>query len=175
MLTIIIALVFCGCAYSPPLGPAVPGATFHESNFESFIIKGKSTLHGQSFLTTVGGDVKYGAGKVVYLIPLNDYTREVYSFNGKQPNGYGSREIFPDPRLYKYIRETTADGFGGFDFENIPHGLYLIKTEVLWGVPRGDSIVSQGGELTKIINIDADGVFKVIVNSKELQKTTRMY
>jgi hypothetical protein len=125
-ITCIIALatLVAGCITAPQIT-----TPFDESAFQPFVGKGTSTISGQAFQKTVSGEVRYGAGDTVSLIPVTPYTTEMtsawlHNFNQLRPHA--------DPRLQQYIREVIADGNGNFEFQNIPVGDYYIVCPIFW-------------------------------------------
>ncbi|MGD1090116.1 MAG: hypothetical protein ABR955_15535, partial [Verrucomicrobiota bacterium] len=109
---------------------------FDESAFQPFVGKGTSTITGQAFQKTIGGDVKYGAGDEVSLIPATPYTTEM--IQAWQKSARKNLLLLPPqitPQLQKYVREVIADGSGNFEFQNIPAGDYYIVCPIFWSVP----------------------------------------
>ena len=49
---------------------------YSDEEHRPYTQKGNSVIVGQAFLKTRGGDVKYGAGDNVYLLPRTAYTTE---------------------------------------------------------------------------------------------------
>lgn len=136
-LVIATALVFAGCVapQKPPELPPVARMAFPEAEYQSIPdkrAKGECELRGQAFLRTRGGDVKKGAGSLVFLNPVTGYSREWWTY------GYTLRQpLSPaDPRLENYVRETQADADGRFTFRDVPRGDYFVVSSVSWDVPR---------------------------------------
>ena len=104
---------------------------FNESDYQPFAGKGTATIAGQVFLKPAGGNVRFGAGDTVSLIPVTPYTTEAMtaSRSDESPS--------LDPRLQKYIRRVVADGDGDFEFQNIPPGSYYIQCPIFWDVQVG--------------------------------------
>lgn len=127
---IAIAAFAAGCV-TPPRQLTTPQATppqaaspeptipFDESALQPFAGKGTSTITGQAFLKTAGGEVRYGAGNDVSLIPVTPYTTErVKAFvAARDPILAGILAQFIDLRLHKYTRKVVADGSGNFEFQ----------------------------------------------------------
>jgi hypothetical protein len=132
-------------------------SSFTESEFAPYEASGKSAITGQAFLKTRGGDVKYGAGCTVTLLPVTSYTTEI-----RQRATIAGEHIGPeDPRLNKYRRSTVADGSGNFEFKNLPAGKYYLSCPIYWevagyvshttgGVVIGETQVGEG-ESVKVI------------------------
>jgi hypothetical protein len=133
---------------------------FDESVLQGFAGKGASTITGQAFLKTRGGDVKFGAGNKVFLVPVTSYTTEALRAlrDGEQ--------LQLDPRLGKYIRTAIADGNGNFEFQNIPSGDYHIECPIVWEV-AGEYGLSQTGEVAYTqTHVDDGQTVKVVVTSQ---------
>jgi hypothetical protein len=146
-----LAIVLTGCV--TPHKMATP---YNEADFQPFDGTGTSTITGQAFLKTVGGDVKYGAGNTVSLMPVTRYTMEAWTAarSGKAPQ--------TDLRLQAHIRKAVADATGNFEFRNIPAGEYYIECPIFWGVAMSYGVEQTGavvgsktqarpGETVKII------------------------
>ncbi len=143
---------------------------FNEADFLPFSGAGTGKVIGQAFLKTRGGDIKYGAGNEVYLIPWTPYTAEIY-FKNIQNRGISPLERDhmeqPDQRYFKYRRTTIADGVGNFEFDNIPPGEYLLETSIYWEVPqlygRHGYMRTTGGAVDARISVKANETIKVIL------------
>ena len=94
-----MVLVFTGCAAAsrpppvprPLLGPA------DASEYSVFAAGGSLELRGQAFLTTRGGDVKVGAGRMVTLDPATTYSTEWFRRFGGDVEEFGT--LPPDSRF----------------------------------------------------------------------------
>lgn len=137
---LVIGCLAVGCA-------ADRHVPFDEAAFAPYAGSGTSTIMGQAFLKTRAGDVKYGAGDPVLLIPSTPFTEEDYTRavlnNEKLRN--------PPPEvmraLAKYIRHTTADGSGNFEFKEVPAGEYFVECPIVWEVPAGYGTMNTGGTI----------------------------
>lgn len=129
-----LAILAAGCVL-----PHQMTTPFDESAFQKFAGNGTSTITGQAFLKTQGGDVKFGAGDTVSLMPVTPYTTEAWQAerNGEQPQ--------TNPRLQKYIRTTIADGNGNFEFQNLPGGDYYVECPIFWEVAGEYGLEQTGG------------------------------
>ena len=153
----LIAIV-AGCATLPPAPPA-PLVAFNPDEARWAAGTGTAIVEGQAFLKTRGGDVKYGAGNTVYLIPHTphsfDWMVRVTS------NRIDSTKV--DPQMEKLVKRTTASGDGRFKFENLPAGPYLVITSVTWEVPGRYSSYTQGGYLGTTVSATEGETVSVIV------------
>jgi hypothetical protein len=157
---IAIAAFGAGCVTQTTPQPTIP---FDESALLPFGGKGTSTITGQAFLKTAGGEVRYGAGDNVLLIPVTPYTTEkVEWFVGANSinAGIGIMALQNNLGLQKYIRTVIGDGSGNFEFQNIPAGDYYILCPIFWSVP--DSDMTGGVALAKTHVGDGETV-KIVV------------
>jgi hypothetical protein len=147
-------LLMTGCATIP--SPRY--APFEESDLIAYSGSGDSTIIGQAFLKTRGGDVKYGAGNEVVLVPVTPYTQEIHDrviINNERLEP-------PDQRYYKYRRTTIADGQGNFEFKNIPAGKYFLSCIIKWEV-GGRYTYTTGGTAHAGVSIKPGETIKVVL------------
>ncbi len=150
----IIALI-AGCA----MAPQKINTPFEDTPFIQHMAQGSGTIKGQAFMKTRGGDVKFGAGNKVELVPLTPYIRERLDRATIKAENVEPR----DPRVEKYVRTTVADGSGNFEFSNIPPGSYAVYCEISWLVPGAYGGNMTGGMAYATVTIkDAESI-KVIV------------
>ena len=139
-LTLLAASVFAAaCAMPIPVPPA-PLVAFNPEEVRWAAQPGTSTIEGHAFMKTRRGDVEYGAGSLVLLIP---YCAQ--SFAWYKARIATLRDIAPmDPALQALVQATTAGRDGSFRFENEPAGSYLVVTFVTW--ETGASYADTQGE-----------------------------
>lgn len=151
----VLAITLCGC-FSPPRRQVM--TPFNEADFKSFVVSGTATIDGQAFAKTRGGDVKYAAGNLVYLMPATDYTRELVNIaqQGKVP--------LRDDRVQQFIRNTRADGFGNFSFNQVPAGTYYVECGIFWEIPEFRyTTYTTGTWLRTLISVKAGEKIKVVL------------
>src|SRR5437588_13083015 len=95
-----VALILSSCAITPQPRQTV----FQEHEFAPYAGKGTSTVTGQAFLKTRGGEVKFGAGNEVWMFPVTSYTTEVY----RRAIIGGENLATGDSRLRADLGTTTA-------------------------------------------------------------------
>ena len=122
---------------------------FNDADFAGYSKTGLSTIAGQAFLKTKGGDVKFGAGNQITLYPYTSYVQEVLSMK-KRPNYKIKNE---DTRWMQYIKTTIADAQGKFEFKNIPAGNYLIECGIFWQVPGQYGLQTTGDIVSKQVSV----------------------
>lgn len=174
---IAIAAFAAGCV-TPPRQLTTPQAAtpqptipFDESALQPFAVKGTSNITGQAFLKTAGGEVRYGAGDNVLLIPVTPYTTEkIQAFVGVEGEGssivagIGLLSLQGDDRMQKYIRTVVGDGSGNFEFQDIPAGDYYIVCPIYWNVPSEYGGMEQTGGVANAKTHVGDGeTLKVVV------------
>lgn len=161
-LLLIVCLFFTSC-YTYQQRPVVLATPFNEEDLQSFMKKGDNTITGQAFLTTRGGDVKYGAGRIVTMVPSTPYTEEWFN---RTVIAYKDVNVY-DKRLEKFMRQTTADGDGKFEFNNLPNGSYLIQCTIQWEVPSpygyGYGMITTGSHAYAKVNVNGGETVKAIV------------
>lgn len=150
-LLVLAMILLSGCV---PPRVLRPSGSFDRDAAERALRPGKSTIVGQAFKKTVGGDVKYGAGNTVYLFPLTPYLVEVLQL---LPQKDAFTQIQFDPAVLGYNRTTVADGEGRFKFPNLLPGHYRIETTITWGIPTGHGIETTGGAAAAVVTVPTDG------------------
>ena len=130
----VVATVSC-----VPLQPPVYFSTPFDANEVSWSKdSGTAVIEGQAFLKTRGGDVKYGAGNTVLLMPQSAYFTAWYTTN----KGFQEIKVGFDASAKEYVRQTTSGGDGKFKFSDLPAGKYYIVTTVTWEVPQQGNVPS---------------------------------
>ena len=122
---------------------------FNEKELVAYKGKGRGTLTGQVFLTSVSGKAVTQAGVPVHLIPMTSYTRYWFDHNVRVsscgPNSEAApaetiasstqfsdcsqdalSQLLTERRLLPYLRTTRANPTGHFWFTKIPAGRYYI-------------------------------------------------
>ncbi len=150
----LVATVGCAPNSSPP---APRTATFNSSEYAAYDQTGNGVISGQAFLRTQGGEVRYGAGREVYLHPVTSYSREWWN---RFVLG-GKRLESGDPRDQAYQRTAVADGEGRFVFADLPAGEYYVASSVSLESHAGtytnsttDSLVGQEVRLRAGMRVD---------------------
>jgi len=151
----ILATLLVGCVATIPQKRS---ATFNPAEYEPYLKKGSAIITGQAFMKTRGGDVKYGAGNLVYLSPRTTYSDEFYQRVILQ----GGNLQKADDRVMLYIRTTQADGSGSFEFKDVPAGEYYAYCPIVWEVPSQYGMINTGGWAYSRIRI-ADGEAKKVI------------
>lgn len=150
----LLLLATLGCV---PPSPMVQ--KFNPEEFKPYMVKGTGKISGQAFLKTAGGDVKFGAGNKVELIPMTAYMRE----RVERVMRRGERLEERDWRVINYQRETVADGNGNFEFTEIPPGEYVVYCLIQWQVSSGIYTLPTGDYAYGVVKIAEGESKKVIV------------
>ena len=154
LVLVILTHLLNGCV-TPPVNRKVP---FRESDFANYGGKGSARIVGQAFLKTRGGDVKFGAGNVVHLVPATGYSLESLT------NKIGTLVPPTDARFYKYVKQTRADGNGNFAFTGVPAGKYIVTCKIAWEIPSGSYTTrSTGGTAMGTVTVARGQTAKVIL------------
>lgn len=124
-------LCLSGCNTMPTRQQPVVSIPFDDAPFQPYLKEGTAKIVGQAFLKTRGGDVKFGAGNTVELIPNVGYFADRFYLVSHGGNA-GPR----DQRLTPYIRSAIADADGNFEFSNLPAGRYVVLCQIEWEYPN---------------------------------------
>jgi hypothetical protein len=149
---LIVVIAISGCHR-----PHKMSAPFDEREFLPYLGLGTSTIKGQAFLKTRGGEVKYGAGNPVWLVPVTSYTKELW-----EASLYND-VIGLDPRWKIYNRSVIADASGNFEFKNIPAGEYHISCSIFWEVFTKDGPVTTGAVVKKQRKVRPNETLRVML------------
>ncbi len=153
---LIMATTLSGCL--PNITTYTIVTPFDESEFAPYLGDGNATIQGQAFLKTRGGDVRFAAGNTVTLIPYTSYSREIW-----QASLRGDVIYNKNPRWDKYLRKVVADGFGNFEFNNIPAGEYYIECPIFWQYAVGSSLQNTGMWVKKEVKVLPNQTLKIIL------------
>lgn len=165
-ITLIVSLIATTINLSGCLPPPHQMSVFNEKDFLPYKQNGTSSILGQAFLKTRGGEVRYGAGDVVTLIPATAYMKEILAETIQSDSLENEHPLFVvniNPNWKNYIREVTADGLGNFEFAEIPAGEYYLECPIFWEVPNGYSMEKTGSVVRKYIKVAKDEKLKVIL------------
>ena len=156
-----IVVVVGMVALAACVAPIQRKVEFDPAEYEPYAGDGDSTVRGQAFVKTRGGEVKYGAGNPVQLTPATTYSREWY-VHGVLP---GRRMTPADHRERQYVRTKRADAEGRFEFKSLPAGEYYVTCEIEWEVPAafGDGTVTTGGTAHAEVKVEAGEEETVVV------------
>lgn len=158
ILSALLGMVFLsGCVSARP--PAKRQAAFIESEFTPYAGIGNSTVTGQAFLKTRGGEVRFGAGCEVVIVPVTSYTAETH----ERAVLRGERLEPPDPKYSAYRRTTIADGSGNFEFRSIPAGSYYLSCVIRWEYATQYGPASTGGTAFGKVTVAPGETTKVIL------------
>jgi len=155
LLLMAVALALSGCAHQPP--PANLGF-LSAAEYSALPKEGTGAVSGQVFMRTVGGDVRYGAGSRVLLIPATSYSAQIYS-------AYLRNQAVAsvDTRALEAGKKTQADGSGNFSFSKVPPGSYYILSDVAWQAPTAYGLALQGGAIMSELQVENDQMTTVMV------------
>lgn len=126
----------------------------------AFILeKGTATITGNSYVKDSVGEVITCAGNNVYLVPVNEYSRERYTYLfGGSAEGFSPDEMIrkikfkpDDPSFRQYMRVSTCDYEGKFVLKDVPAGHYYIGTNIISEVDGYNTI--DGGAYAQEIEL----------------------
>jgi|CXWL01.1.fsa_nt_gi hypothetical protein len=143
-------------------------AAFQLEDYIPYQAKGTSTLSGEAFVVMPSGEVRFGAGVTIRLIPATAYGKEFLDLDLIREEEYTTPPL--DERIYSAIRSTQADSKGQFSFSGIPSGNYFLYTAIYWDVPargRGFYASRTGGRIWKSVAV-ANGEQATITLTRQL-------
>lgn len=143
-----------------PKGPYPRSIAFSEEEHAQYFGEGNAEIDGQVFLKTMGGDVKYGAGETVTLVPETPYFKaDALAF--MQDRAISTKDL----DAAKLKRTTQTNGQGEFKFVGIPAGKYYVFSQVYWMAPTGygGNLQRQGNKIFKSVTVDANSTTDVMV------------
>ncbi len=150
-LLLALALLATACAPMSPAPVREPTTPLDTAEIAALLQPGASTITGQAFARTVGGEVRYGAGSTILLLPRTRYIEECIAL--KQSNASTHCGL----RIAHYGRTATGDGTGRFKFERLRPGKYYLETSITWGVPSPYGIRQTGGIFRAWVDVPHDG------------------
>jgi len=105
---------------------------FPENEYKSLATTGEATVKGSIYVVHNGVKV-IGKQTRLYLNPVTSYSTQWYeeSYLG------GAKMSKVDPRLFNYLKFTTSDINGNFEFLNVPSGSYYLIGVVKCGQECG--------------------------------------
>ena len=127
---------------------------FPESEYNSLAKTGKATVTGHIYITTNSGSKVYGKQTRLYLNPVTSYSTQWY----KKSYLGGAKMSKVDPRLFNYLKFTTSDSNGKFEFLNVPSGSYYLIGVVKCGKKCGYNSVKNIRIAKKISVFGSDEV-----------------
>jgi hypothetical protein len=129
--------------------------SFVQSDAEPYLLPGNSSISGQAFFRTAGGEVKTSAGLTVQLYPATPYFLERHSawdanfVKSYLPSNAGA-----------FIKEVTCDANGNFEFVGLPSGDYLLRCYIKWLVGNNSS---SGGTVRSRVTVGEGESKKVLL------------
>jgi hypothetical protein len=106
---------------------------FPVDEYKSLAKTGSATVDGHIYITTSGGNKVVGKNTRLYLNPVTSYSTQW--FNKSYLGGAKMSKV--DPRLFNYLKFTTSDSSGKFEFLNVPSGSYYLIGVVKCGTACG--------------------------------------
>lgn len=132
-------------------------APFIASEAMHILDEGPHTVAGQSFMRTMGGEVRTCAGYEVSLFPATSYAAErMRIMYGSDTAGIRTASLVrkepstTDPEYMRLSRNTKCDANGRFSFEKVASGSYFIVTAVIWSTGQPYSAPQGGYQMRRI-------------------------
>ncbi len=95
---------------------------FPVDEYNSLEKNGKATIKGKIYAILANGQKVYSKHTRLYLNPVTSYSTQWY----KESYLGGAKMSKVDPRLFNYLKFTTSDNNGNFEFLNVPSGSYYL-------------------------------------------------
>jgi hypothetical protein len=133
---------------------------YSQSEYAPFSQPGSSSIIGQAFMRTRGGDVKVGAGSEVTLDPSTPLSKSWWEQIGMLWN---ARSFAPPSEMLQYRKTVIADATGRFHFEKLPAGTYYVRSTVTWEAPTAAGLALQGGLVGKEVPVREGESVEVIL------------
>ncbi len=108
-------------------GETMQRMAFPEDEYKKLEKYGSSTVTGNVYLeSSITDENVVGRGVKLYLNPVTSYSKQWYeeSYLG------GYKMTPPDRRLYNYLKFTTSNSSGEFNFYDVPTGDYYLGAKI---------------------------------------------
>ncbi len=117
----------------------VQRVAFPVSEYNSLATTGSAAVTGSIYIKSASGSRVIGKNTRLYLNPVTSYSTQWYlkSYLG------GAKMSKVDSRLFNYLKFTTSNSSGKFEFLNIPSGSYYLIGVVKCGTACGYSSVKN--------------------------------
>lgn len=161
-LSTVLAIAGLSACIGSRANPYKRVAVYDEAEYAPYATPGTGSISGQAFVKTRGGDVKYGAGNIVYLNPVTSYSTEWFEHAVLQEQVATAA----DERARKYCKEVRADGEGRFEFESLPAGEYYLACTIAWEVAGPYGLTPTGGVAHAKVQVAAGQHLKSVVVTK---------
>jgi len=132
---------------------------FPEDEYKNLKKRGSITVKGNIYLRTTSGSIIYGKHTRLYLNPVTSYSTQWYekSYLG------GAKMSKVDTRLFNYLKFTTSNSSGRFEFLNVPSGNYYLIGVVKCGIQCGYT-TQKSIRITKKISLFGDNIKNVVLS-----------
>lgn len=107
---------------SPCPLPVERKASFNQSQYDAYDIKGTARINGRFCVTGMDGRKKCPENQFVVVNPVTDYSTEWYERHWVKNEFL----VSPDPRALKYSRTVRTDKGGWFTIVDLPAGEYYV-------------------------------------------------
>ncbi len=173
ILCLVSLLLLSACVTPEPELVYLP--EFDQNMAKKQMEKGKNTIVGSSFLTTIGGDIKKCSGRIVMLIPATKYAEKrmnaLYAQNGdgfyipvSVKHQFKSVKETDESNYLKFMRKTVCDVDGKFEFEKVGDGSFFVVSSVVWGVDGRNGIINYyGGGMMLPVTVKNGETKKIVV------------
>ena len=160
----VVVTCVTGCTSGPQIMPLQ--APFDAAAAKRQLAPGSNTVHGSGLIRQIGGGVVTCAGGTVFLMPATDAAKEwAQVLYGSDQGGFfdvGRRSVqFPGAdELFGAVRMANCDAQGGFKFDHVADGTFLVFTRITWMAGR----LLQGGSVMRSVSLSGGETVDVVLS-----------
>ncbi len=129
---------------------------FPEDEYNALEKSGNAIVKGKIYALLPNGKRVYAKQTRLYLNPVTSYSTQWY----KESYLGGAKMSKVDPRLFNYLKFTTSDNNGNFEFLNIPNGSYYLIGVIKCGTECG-FVRDKSLRVAKKINVFGNEIKEV--------------
>lgn len=159
-------LLIISCAQKQEAGKEDPikiATPYDYEGVQWFKGKGNGNIRGRAQFRSKHGDIRFGKGFRIELMPYCHYTEERLSIiYGDEKAGYvfleeGIPQFTPDPEGYHDTKKAICNAYGEFEFKDLPSGDYYLVAFMLWDG-------TGGGIMRKVTLSEGESKFIAMLN-----------
>lgn len=99
--------------------------SFNPEEFKKYEEVGKSSIKGSTWVSNARGFRQILPNTTIYILPSTAFTNTMY-----QLGHLISSNSITEPQLQKFIKKTTTDANGAFEFHDLAAGAYTLEMAV---------------------------------------------
>lgn len=156
-------LALSGCVSAPKVNMT---STFDAAQATKLLQPGANHVSGSALIRQAGGGVVTCAGGTVFLMPGTEYAREwALRLYGSSTSGYfpargpGLDFTNLNTSFAGAVRQASCNAQGGFAFDNVADGNFLLFTKIIWRAGNE----TQGGSVMKSVSVSGGQKKEVVI------------